>query len=246
MKNSLLLRLTAILTIEFTFLQSSSQIQVFAQTPQTPQAAQTSPASQTEQTASAPTAPSTDTPTSTRQLQTGVTKVELSLEKLRDVGLDLKHLIKDAGSLYDEVAIQPVALMTEPEVIGTTVINVPIGVQPTGPFQQPRKERLELTMNTIKPVVGLLKTNVDEFMSGAKQLDLSSDVLSELQPKLTEWVDLVNKLSAQEGQLESLTVGPTFNNAAIASSAVDMQKTAKKLDETRRAIYKVIRKRAKG
>lgn len=227
----------AILTIEFACLQCSSQIQVLAQMPQTLQAAQT---------ASAPTAPDSDTATSTRQLQIGVTKVELSLEKLRDVGLDLKHLIKDAGSLYDEVAIQPVALMTEPEVIGTTVINLPIGVQPTGPFQPPRKERLDLTMNAIKPMVGLLKTNVDEFMSGEKQLDLSSDILSELRPKLTEWVDLVNKLSEQERQLESLTAGPAFNNASIASSAVEMQKTAKKLDETRRAIYKAIRKRVKG
>jgi hypothetical protein len=195
---------------------------------------------------SSPTAGSDATTGSGRQLQAGVRKVDLSLDKLREVGLDLKHLVKDAGSLYDEVAIRPVTLMTEPEVVGTTVINVPIGVQPSGPFQQPRKDRLDLTMNMIRPVVSLLRTNVDEFLSGEKELDLSSDVLNELQPKLNAWVSLVTELSEQERQLESLTVGPAFDNAAIANAAVNMQKTAKKLDETRRAIYKVIRKRSKN
>ena len=188
---------------------------------------------------------SSDVVPSGRSLQTGVRKIELSLEKLRDVGLDLKHLMKSASSLYDEVAIRPVALMTEPEVIGTTVINVPIGVQPIGPVQPTRKDRLDLAMNSVRPIVALLKTNVDEFLSGEQQLDISSDTLEELKPKLKDWVDRVTELSAQEKQLETLTAGPDFDSNRIADGAVAMEKNVKQLDAVRRDIYKIIRKRAR-
>lgn len=179
-------------------------------------------------------------------LQSGVKKVELSLETLRDVGLDLKQVMKAVGSLYDEVTIQPVSLVTQPEVVGPgTIIYIPINTMPVGPPQPARKDRVDLAMNSIRPIVNLLKTNVDEFESGRRQLDLPADVLSQLHPQIQKWVADVNDLAGQLNQLNQLTQGPPYNNDQIASITKGMHQDIKDLDDTRRKIYKVIRKEGK-
>lgn len=203
-------------------------------------------AAATSGSSSPPATAGSEASTKSPPLQGGVQKVELSLEKLRDVGLDLKHTLKAVGGLYDEVTIQPVTLITEPEVVGRgIIIQIPIGTQPVGPRQPARKDRVDLEMSSIRPEITLLKTNVDEFMSGHRQLDLPDDVLTELQPETKKWVEIVNQLSDQLSKLNQLTGGPPYDQDGIAAVAVDMQKEIKQLDETRRKIYKVIRKEGK-
>jgi hypothetical protein len=215
-----------------------------------PAATNSKPQSSTE--AATPTSTSGPTSTSDSQsqakppMQAGVKKVELSLETLRDVGLDLKHVMKAVGSLYDEVTIQPVSLVTQPEIVGPgTIIYIPINTMPAGPPQPARKDRVDLAMNNIRPIVGLLKTNVDEFESGRRQLDLPADVLSELHPQIQRWVGDVNDLATQLDKLNQLTQGPPYSNDEIASITKGMHQDIKELDDTRRKIYKVIRKEGK-
>lgn len=179
-------------------------------------------------------------------LSGGVHKVELSLEMLRDVGLDLKHLISAASHLYDEVTIQPVTVQTEPEVVGMgTIIYIPIGTTPIGPPAPPRKDRLDLAMNQLVPQITLMKKNVDDFVSGKDQLDLPPDVIDELKPMTTQWVQVVDDAATQLNKLQPLVQGPKYDNAAIAAQAVQIQQDAKKLEDLRKKIYKVIRKEGK-
>ncbi|MBY0359010.1 MAG: hypothetical protein K2W82_13490 [Candidatus Obscuribacterales bacterium] len=176
-------------------------------------------------------------------LTTGVHKVELTLEVLRDVGLDLKHLVTAAGRLHDEVSIQPVTLQTEPEVVGMgTIIYIPIGTTPVGPPAPPRKDRLDMAMSQLTPQINIMKKNVDDFVSGKDQLDLPDDVLAELQPMTSEWVTLVNDVYAQLQKVLPLVQGPTYDNAAIAAQAIAIQQDAQKLETLRHKIYKIIRK----
>src|SRR3984957_19870633 len=79
-----------------------------------------------------------------------VTKVELSLDQLNDVGLDLKNILTVSKHLYDEVMVQPVTVITEPEMIAGTVINLPVGTEPTGPPRPARKERVDLLMSQLR------------------------------------------------------------------------------------------------
>lgn len=176
-------------------------------------------------------------------LQTGVQKVELSLDRLREVGVDLKNLLKAASSLYDEVTIQPVRIITQPEIVGRgMIINIPISTQPTGPAAPPKKERVDLAMNNLRPIITMMKTNVDAFVSGKEQFDLSDTIQKELKPQFDQWITLVNDLSSHQAKLETLTQGPPYDNSAIATQAGVLQTDIRKLDEIRRAIYKVIRK----
>lgn len=179
-------------------------------------------------------------------LQGGVHKIELSLELLRDVGLDLKHLMSAAGHLHDEVSIQPVTVQTEPEVVGMgTIIYIPIGTTPIGPPAPPRKDRLDIAMSQLKPQIELMKNNVDDFVSGKDQLDLPADVLTELKPLTDKWVVLVNDAYQQLLRVEPLVQGPKYDNAAIAAQAIAIQQDVQKLEDLRSHIYKIIRKEGK-
>ena len=184
--------------------------------------------------------------TAASPLKGGVQKVELSLEKLRDVGLDLKSALKATTSLYDEVTIQPVRLITQPEMIGSgTIINVPIGTEPTGPPQPARKKQVDLAMSGMKPVIDMLKKNADEFMSGEKQLDLPQSVNARLQPQFKSWVSTVNDIALFETRLEQITQSPPYDNATIAQLTAAIQQSIKDLEKIRLSIYKVIRKEGK-
>jgi hypothetical protein len=179
-------------------------------------------------------------------LQGQVQKIEISLAQLRDVGIDLKHLLKNLSSLYDEVTIQPVRIITQPSLVGAgTIINIPIGTQPIGPVEPPKKERVDLCMNEIKPVIDLMKTNIDEFLSGKSELDMSDKLKQKLQSNLDNWVTGVQKLYSQLNTLNQLTVGPTYNNAQIAHVTASMQNSIKDLDKNRCQIFKIIRKDGK-
>ncbi len=184
--------------------------------------------------------------TTTKPLQGGVQKIELGLEKLRDVELDLRSALRATSSLYDEVTIQPVRVVMQPTMVGAgTIVNIPIGTEPIGPLQPARKERVDLAINVMKPIIDMLKKNVDEFMSGEKQLDLSEAVNTKLQPQLQEWIKIVNTIAAQQSSLEQITQAPPYNNGAIAELAGSMERNIKELDKVRVVIYKVIRKEGK-
>jgi hypothetical protein len=186
------------------------------------------------------------TPQQNKQLQAGVQKIEISLKTLRDVGLDLKHLLKSVSGLYDEVTIRPVTIITEPEVVGRGImINIPVGTMPTGPVEPPRKDRVDQSMSEIRPVITFMKKNVDAFVSGNAQLDLPPDVQQQLQPQIKAWTGTVDDLSAHLNNLEQLTQGPTYSNDAIAAATTAMQQDIKNLDQTRRDIYKGLRDEGK-
>lgn len=203
----------------------------------------TEPRSQAAPTSVADVAPSS---TSSTPLEGGVQKVTVSLETLRDVGLDLKRLLKEVSGLYDEVTIRPVRMITQPEMIGPgMIINIPIGTQPIGPAEPPKKERVDLAMSEITPVVTMMKKNVDAFVAGDSELDLSADVQKQLQPEITSWVNSVNQLSAQFNALQQQTQGPPYSNDNIAAATGAMQTSIKELDKTRRDIYKAIRNEGK-
>lgn len=175
-----------------------------------------------------------------------VKKVELSLEELRDIGLDLKHVLSACHHLYDEVMIQPVTIQTEPEIIDMgVVISIPVATTPAGPPAPPRKDRVDMLMSEIVPVITLLKKNADDFVSGSSQLVMPDQIQQELNPQLSQWVSFVNNVAAELTNLQALTPGPTYDNYAIARSVDNIEKNIKQLEEIRRSVYKVLRKAGK-
>jgi len=174
-----------------------------------------------------------------------IRKIQLDLEELRDIGLDLKQGMTALRHLYDEVTLQPVSLITEPEMIANGVlISIPIATQPVSPPVPPRKARVDMLMGQIRPVVSLLKKNVDELVTGS-QLDVSDPLKAELDPQLTQWISLVNDVNLKLQKLETLTQGPPYDNDSIAYQASSIQQDIKQLEEIRKETEKLMRREEK-
>lgn len=179
-------------------------------------------------------------------LQAGIQKVDISLEKLRDIGLDLKQVTTSARHLYDEVSIQPVSLVTTPEVIGRgIIINIPVGTNPVGPPAPPNPRRVESAMSAMRPIIETLKTNADSFVTQHKELDVSPETQEKMAPLVQDWVKAANNLAGQLGVLEPLVKGPNYDNGAIAKVCQNIQQDAYVLDKIRRDAYKIIKKEEK-
>jgi hypothetical protein len=180
-----------------------------------------------------------------RSYTTGIQKVEFSLEKLREVNEDLKRMMKSVKSLNDEVTIQPMSLVTQPEAVAGNIINLPVAVQGTGAYMPARKEKVNQAMSSLKPMVADMKASADAFVSTTNQINLSIPVSAEITPLLKEWIEVVHRVSKEEQRLEQLTVGPSYDNPAIARIAGFIQEDIKKLELNRREMVKAIRKQEK-
>jgi hypothetical protein len=179
-------------------------------------------------------------------IEGGIQKIDLSLEHLRDVGLDLKQVTTSCRHLYDEVNQQPVALMTSPSMIGAgTIINIPIGFQQVGTPAAPRKDRVDRAMSVMTPIISTLKKNSDEFVAEEKTLDVSPEVQNDLTPLIGQWTSGINEIAAQLNQLQGLTSGPVYDNASISTICSSMQKRAQSLDKIRGQAFKIIKKASK-
>jgi hypothetical protein len=179
-------------------------------------------------------------------LEGGIQKIDLSLEHLRDVGLDLKQVTTSCRHLYDEVNQQPVSIMTSPSMIGAgTIINIPIGFQQVGTPAQPRKSRVDQAMSIMTPIITTLKKNSDDFVAEEKTLDVTPEVQNDLTPLIGQWTSGINEISAQLNQLQGLTSGPAYDNASISTICSSMQKRAQSLDKVRGQAFKIIKKASK-
>ena len=173
------------------------------------------------------------------------TKVNLGLEQLNDVGLDLKNVLSATRHLYDEVMIQPVSIITEPEMVAGCVINLPVGTEPTGPPMPPRKARVDMIMSQIRPVIALLKQNADQFMIDSQISNFPEDIQPKLDPLFKKWLTHMDDAYGRLLDLEKLTVGPPYDNYAIAETTKIIQQDIKQIDEARRPIYKIMQEESK-
>jgi hypothetical protein len=179
-------------------------------------------------------------------LKGGVKHIELNLQLLSDFGLDLKKLLRSTNDLHDEVTIQPVSLMTQPELIGPgTIVYLPIATQATGAYIPPRKKRVDLAMVDINSIVTLMKEDADEALAGELQVDYPGDTKAELQPIIKGWVTSFEDMGSHLDKLRGLTAGPNYDNANIALECGAIHKITQDLDKSRRKVYKVVQKEGK-
>jgi len=189
---------------------------------------------------------STTAPQTTEPLQGQVKMVELTLDDIRTLSLDVKHLTAASSHLHDEVTMQRISVEQEPEIIGMgTVIMIPVGYQKVGPILPANKKRVDLAMNEVRPIIQLFKEDLDEFMTGQKKLDLTDAVREDLKPYFDDWIGCVNDASAQLTKLEPLTQGPPYDQTTIASIAADINQDAQKMQNDLKKVYKIVRKEGK-
>jgi hypothetical protein len=179
-------------------------------------------------------------------LEAGTQIVVLSLTDLREVGLDLKHLQHGASHLYDEVTLQPMTLNMMPEMIGPgVIINIPVGTQAVGEVMPAKPARVQASMTEIGSIINEMKSSVDQFMTGEKQLSMPGDAQQELNQEVQQWVAGVNNIFGQYNGLQQLTQTSPYNQPAIAQACTTIIQNVKELEKVRRQMYKVIQREGK-
>lgn len=179
-------------------------------------------------------------------LKGGVQRVELTLDDIRTLNLDVKHLIAASSHLYDEVTMRQISIEQEPEIMGMgTVVMIPVGFQQVGPVLPAKKKRVDLAMSQLRPLIQMFKSDLDEFMSGQKELDLGDDVRQELEPYFKDWISEVNEASEQLAKLEPLVTGPPYDQETIAGIAADINQDAHNMVKTLKKVYDIMRKEGK-
>jgi hypothetical protein len=182
----------------------------------------------------------------TKTLSGGAQVVVLTLNDLRDVGVDLDHLRTAASHLYDETTMQRVTLQTRPSLVGPgTVINIPVGTTPTGEYIQPRPRRVGAAMAAIRPIATLLKTDMDSFLTEEKQLEVPGVTQDELQSVMKQWSKSVDNIYGQLQLLEPLTEHPPYNQGAISQATWAIVEDAKELERLRRIMHKALQREGK-
>jgi hypothetical protein len=182
----------------------------------------------------------------TQPLEGGAQVVVLSLTDLREVGLDLKHLEHGASHLYDEVTLQPMTLNMMPEMIGPgVIINIPVSTQAAGPPVPAKPARVQAAMTEIGSIVSAMKSSVDQFMAGEKQLSMPGDAQQQLDQEVQQWVTGVNNVFGQYNALQQLTQTSPYNQPAIAQACSTIIQNVRDLEKVRRQMYKVIQREGK-
>lgn len=225
------------LNILLIFIMGATNLYAFADTP--PLTTGSTPTVTTDNT-------STTTTSKMQPFKLSASKVEISLDQLNDVGLDLKHVLTLCRHLYDEVMIRPMDVITEPEMIGTgVVINLPVALEPTGPPKPPRKERVDLIMSEMRPVITLLVKNGDQFLKDSQLANFPDSMQEKLDPLIKKWTAYADDVYAKLLKLEALTPGPTYDNYAIADNAKAIEQDIQHIDEMRRPIFKLVQEEGK-
>lgn len=174
-----------------------------------------------------------------------VVQVEVTLNDLRDARLSISRLRKANANLYDEVTRQQMTMSYNPNVIGSTVLMIPTPSF-SGPYLPPRKKWVDETMADIGPIINLFKEDVDTAIESNRRNDISDRGRKSMDPIREEAFALVKQSFDIYRKLEQLTSATAYDNRAISSATMDMDKQMKKLDSTLKRGIKILQKEAKS
>ena len=181
-------------------------------------------------------------PSEYKKLEGGVKVLILTLSELKDARQTVKRVKKTASDMQDEVNRRLIQMQTRPNVVGTTVINIP---QPVEMGELPaRKEWIDLYMANLTPLLKMMQKNVRDVENGTIKLVVREDIKKSFQSLLETWKTTVKDTEVHLTALQSLTAqGPPYKNRDIDKQAKIIEKDAKKLEKTAKRIEKLFKKK---
>ncbi len=172
--------------------------------------------------------------------------VVLTLKDLHDVGLDLNHLKDTASQLYSEVTLQRMTVQTMPTLVGPgSVVNLPIGLVPTGDYIPPRTHRVIILMAEMRPVASMLRDDLDEFRHGESQLMLPGETSAVFAEQMQQWSVNVDNIYGQLEILERACQHRPYDQGIMAQATWAIVEDAKELERIRRAMYRALQREGK-
>ncbi len=105
-----------------------------------------------------------------------------------------------------------------------------------------RKQWVDLDMQQITPAIGYIKTDMNGIQSGEADLQLSDKDKTKFDSELTDCAASIDRALAYTTQLQQLTVGPTYDNLAIAKLTSQMHKELGTVEKSTKRLIGEIKK----
>lgn len=156
-----------------------------------------------------------------------------ALTQLHEVGLAEEKIKRASEDLYQESTRPQITMEEEPDLIGETVLELPVPVQ-TGFVLPPRSKWVNRFMDELDKLVPMLKEEVDEIA-----IPNTSSAETELYNYL---VSATNIVEQRYGDLKQLCAQEPYNQSAMASASATIHLAVKDMEVARKQLYERLRK----
>jgi hypothetical protein len=167
---------------------------------------------------------------------------EIGLNDVRDAGMMLNYIKRQAISIYEEAARPNIDVSSSPEV--TEFQTIPQAQLPSKVLPA-RQEWLVFYLGTMETVIRQLGQEVAEIDKGTSKLTVSKEMEAAISPLYDQWAGRVKQLNQHLDALEPMIDNAAKNNVEIQKVAVAIFDDASRLEETRKSIFAAIRDAAK-
>ncbi len=168
-------------------------------------------------------------------LKGGVRTLVLTLNEVREAGVAIDKVKRLSADLYEEMTRHDVQLEEEPEIIGTTVVYIPVNFD-AGTYLPPRKKWVDLYMSQLGPLVTAMKSEITDV-----EIAVPEETKARLRLLFNDWVSVVTDVQTNLAALQNLTCGSAYDTQAIVQQAATVHADMEKLEETRKKIYSVVK-----
>jgi hypothetical protein len=162
---------------------------------------------------------------------------EITLNDVRDAGIMLNYIKRQAIGIYEEAARPNIDLTSNSSVHEPDSIpdpHLPAKVLPA------RQEWLVFYLGTMETVIRQLAQEVSEIDKGTEKLTVSKEMEVAVTPLWEQWSSRVKDLNHHLDELVPLFDEAEKHNAEIQKVAVSIFNDARLLEETRKSIFATI------
>lgn len=166
-------------------------------------------------------------------LKGGVQKtVKNALIGLRSFGDGLHKLRRAASDLYGEATRQEADLVDEPEIVGGTIIYIPVNVN-ISQCLPPRKKWVDHHMAAMQQLLPLVEEESSSIL-------FPDDKEAAVGPFMQEISALMQSSQASYQRLVAVTQNPPYDGQAIADNCQSLEKDLKQVDKLRKKVRKIV------
>ncbi|GEM_PF-2478963 len=187
----------------------------------------------------APAAPASGTAGSTTTLQGGVQKtVKSALIGLKSAGEALHKLRRTDAELYGECTRQEANLVEEPDVIGGTIIYIPINVN-VGECLPPRKKWVDHYMGILSQLFPMVEEEFDGVLFPDDKEQAAAPVMKQIDAMMRNGEFHYQKLV-------DLTKSGPYDGQAIAMHCKSIEDELKEVEKLRKKLREIVKEKEKG
>lgn len=171
-------------------------------------------------------------------LQGSVKVTEKSaLVALKSIGEVVHKLKRSSAELFAECTRHEVELIDEPDIIGSTVIDIPISYD-MGVTLPARKKWVDFYMGQLGQLIPLLE---DEYVA----MRIPDDKEQLAQPYVSDLRGCMKDIDAHYANLISMAKASPYNQQRMAGECQGIDGDIKKIHEDQKRIYHVVKERDK-